>query len=88
MAEATELKAVGPERCVFCGGEHFYFASRLLPAFLGRDSVCYVCEAKYKGVRMNNPDRRFSHDSHAESLNSYAAERWRDRVERHDQREG
>jgi transcription initiation factor TFIIIB Brf1 subunit/transcription initiation factor TFIIB len=86
LAEAPELKAADSERCVFCGGEYFYFESPL--PLLGKDSVCYVCEAKYKGVRMHKPEQKFSPETQAGAQDSDASKRWRQRVELYNQRTG
>jgi hypothetical protein len=82
LAGAPELKAGDPARCVFCGGEHFYYESPL--PLLGKDSICYVCEAKYKGVRMHGSGQKFSPDVHAVAQHSDASKRWRQRVELYD----
>ena len=86
LAVAPELKATDSERCVFCGGEYFYLESPL--PLLGKDSICYICEAKYKGARMREPERKFSPDAQAKAQNSDASKRWRRRVELYNQGAG
>src|SRR5215210_6238365 len=44
-----------PEACLFCGSRFFYFEAPLDLSFLGRASICYVCEARYKGVMFDDP---------------------------------
>ena len=88
LAEAHELKAVDFERCVFCGGESFYLESPLSLSLLGKDSVCYVCGAKYKGVRMNNPDQKYSPEIYGEAEESEATKIWRERVDRYNRGAG
>ena len=62
LAEVPELKVIDSGRCIFCGSEHFYFDSPLSLSFLGRSTVCYVCEAKYKGVKVNDPDEKYNEE--------------------------
>ena len=88
LAEARVLGAVDFKRCVFCGGEYFYTESALPLSLLGRDSVCYVCEAKYKGMRSHDPGQRFNADTHAEAQKSDASKRWRERVDGYNQGAG
>ena len=54
-----------PGTCVICGNRSFYYFSLFNLSFLGRDSVCYVCEAHYRKVQIGNPDRDFSDESFA-----------------------
>jgi hypothetical protein len=86
LADAPEREAADCERCVFCGGEHFYLMSPL--PLLGKDSICYVCGAKYKGARVHEVEREFSPYTQAEAQNSDASKRWRQRVELYDQGAG
>lgn len=82
LAGATEPGDTGDGRCVFCGGASFYLESPL--PLLGKDSVCYVCEAKYS-ARVHTAEQQFSSDSHAEAQNSDAAKRWQQRIEMYEQ---
>ena len=86
LTGAPEWKAADSERCVFCGGEYFYLESPL--PLLGKDSICYVCEAEYKGVRLHNPNQKFDANTHAEVQESDASKRWQERVERYNQGAG
>jgi hypothetical protein len=88
LVESTELQAGGFDRCVFCGGGHFYLESPLLVSLLGRDSVCYVCKAKYKGVQLHNPEQKFNANTRAKARQSDASERWQERVKRYSQGAG
>jgi hypothetical protein len=84
FAEDSEAKISETEECIFCGGSHFYYESPLDLSFLGRASICYVCEARYKGVVMDNPDESYKQESARDARGSKAASRWRERVERYD----
>ena len=52
-----------PDRCIVCDSDSFYYASPFGMRFLGRDSICYVCETRYKNARINNPEAHFSFSS-------------------------
>lgn len=56
-----------PDQCIFCGNKRFYYESPFGLRFLGRDSVCYVCDAHYKNTRIDDPEPRFSMDSFEEA---------------------
>jgi hypothetical protein len=86
LAVAAELKVADSGQCVFCGGEYFYSESSL--PFFGKDAICYVCEAKYKGARMQKPEQSFSPGARAEALHLDASKRWRRRVELYNQGAG
>jgi hypothetical protein len=86
LSGAPELRVADAGRCVFCGGGYFYFESPL--PFLGKDSICYVCEAKYKGARVHKPEQKFSPGTQAEAQDSDASKRWRQRVELYNQGAG
>lgn len=86
LAQSPEPNATDSERCVFCGGEQFYSGSPL--PLLCKVSTCYVCEARYEGVRVHKPGRKFSPDAQADARNSDASKRWRQRVELYDQGAG
>ena len=86
FAENRESNISEAEECIFCGGSYFYFESPLDLSFLGRASICYVCEARYKGVGINNPDESYKQESARRARGSEAALRWRERVERSDRR--
>jgi hypothetical protein len=73
-----------PEECIFCGGSYFYFESPLDLSFLGRASICYVCEARYKGVGIDNPDESYKEDRALSARRSSAASRWKERAEQSD----
>ena len=82
------MKALESGRCLFCGGEYFYVESTLSVRLLGKDSTCYICEAKYKGARVNNAEEKYSPETFARAQESGAAKRWRARVERYTQGAG
>ena len=68
------------EKCIFCGSRHFYFESPLDLSILGRASICYVCEARYKGVGIDPPDEKYNEDGAASARRSWASLRWEERV--------
>ena len=70
-----------PGACLICGSRSFYYFSPFNLSFLGRDSVCYVCEAHYRKVQIGNPDRGFSEESFARAEQSDEARRLKDQLE-------
>ena len=49
----TENSQLLTGKCLICGSGSFYYFSPFGLSFLGRDSVCYVCEAHYRNVSMD-----------------------------------
>ena len=84
FAENLRPNISEPEECIFCGGGYFYFESPLDLSFLGRASICYVCEARYKGVRLDNPDESYKPEHALSARRSGAASRWKERAEQYD----
>lgn len=74
----------GPEECIFCGGDYFYYESLLDLTFLGRASICYVCEARYKGVVIGNPDETYKKEGASRAGMSESASLWKERAEQHE----
>jgi len=72
-----------PEECIFCGGSHFYFEAPLDLTFLGRASICYICEARYKGVVIGDPEGKYSQEGARCARQSEAALHWKERVEQY-----
>ena len=66
-----------PDECIFCGSRYFYYESPLDLSFLGRATICYVCEARYKGVGIDNPDEAYKHEVARNARSSAAASRWK-----------
>lgn len=88
FAESRESNIPEADECIFCAGGHFYFESPLDLSFLGRASICYVCEARYKGVGINNPDESYKQEGARGARGSKAASHWRERVEQCGRRTG
>jgi hypothetical protein len=86
FAENLSLNAFKSKECIFCGSRRFYFESPLGLLFLGRDSICYVCEARYKTARVNEPDEKYDEQISHQSQRSEAAIKWKERILRYDQR--
>jgi hypothetical protein len=72
------------EECIFCGSRYFYFESPLDLSFLGRATICYVCEARYKGINIDNPDEAYEEGGARSASRSRSALRWRERVKEYD----
>jgi hypothetical protein len=68
------------EECIFCGSRYIYFESLLDLFFLGRASICYVCEARYKGIRIDHPDEKYKQDGALRARMSWASLRWNERI--------
>lgn len=83
LAAAPDVKAVESGRCLFCGGEYFYVESPFSVSLLGKDSACYICEAKYKGARPGHAEEEYSPETFARAQGSRAAQSWRARAERY-----
>lgn len=76
------------EECIFCASTHFYFEAPLDLSFLGQASICYVCEARYKGIGIDSPDEIYKEGGALNARRSGPALRWRERVTRHDLQAG
>ena len=83
MSESSKSNLSEPEVCIFCESRHFYFEAPLDLSFLGRASICYVCEARYKGVMINDPEEKYSQEGARSARMSEAALRWKERVEQY-----
>jgi hypothetical protein len=75
------------EVCIFCGSRYFYFEWLLEFFFLGRASICYVCEARYKGIGIDHPDDKYNQVGARSALRSWASLGWNERVKRYTLRE-
>jgi hypothetical protein len=75
-----------PEECIFCESRYFYFESPLDLTFLGRAAICYVCEARYKGIGIgvSIPDESYKEERARSARRSEAASRWKERAEQHE----
>jgi hypothetical protein len=82
---SAEQPAIDSGHCIFCGNERFYADSFLSVSFLGSYLVCYVCEAKYKGFRVDAPDKKFNPETARQLQNSNAVINLKERVKRHHQ---
>ncbi|HLL75842.1 MAG TPA: hypothetical protein VK421_11335 [Pyrinomonadaceae bacterium] len=88
MAENPGPDISESEECIFCGGRHFYFESPLDLSILGRAPICYVCEARYKGVKINDPDEKYDQEGALRARRSWSSLRWGERVHGHSPQEG
>ena len=89
----TLAKNPGPsisesEECIFCGGCYFYFESLLDLSILGRASICYVCEARYKGVEIDHPDEKYDQEGARRFRSSAFSLRWNERARQYGTRAG
>lgn len=84
LAATPQPNLSEPEECIFCGGIYFYFESPLDLSFLGRASICYVCEARYKGISPDNPDESYEQERARRARRSEAASYWKERAERYE----
>jgi hypothetical protein len=80
LAEDHGPDASRPEECIFCGSRNFYFESPLDLTILGRASICYVCEARYKGVGIDGPDEKYDQEGARRARRSWSSLRWGERV--------
>lgn len=88
MAENPGPDISESEECIFCGSRHFYFESPLDLSILGRASICYVCEARYKGVKINDPDEKYDQESSSRARRSWSSLRWCERVKGYSRKAG
>jgi hypothetical protein len=71
------------DACIFCGSRHFYFESLLDLSILGSASICYVCEARYKGMEFDHPDDKYTEEGARSARVSGSSLRWSERVRRY-----
>jgi len=83
LLESLESPLSEAKECIFCGSKHFYMEATLDLSFLGSASICYVCEARYKGVVINNPEEKYTEGGARNARRSRAASRWQERIERY-----
>jgi hypothetical protein len=83
LTESPRPNISEPEECIFCGSSHFYFEAPLDLSFLGLASICYVCEARYKSVMIDNPEEKYTEEGARRAQRSRAALKWKQRVERY-----
>ena len=76
------------EECIFCGSRYFYFESLLDLFFLGRASICYICEARYKGVGIDHPDEKYNQGGARRARRSWSSLRWGERVKGYSRQAG
>jgi hypothetical protein len=81
LTDVPVLETIDSGRCIFCSSQHFYFESPFCLRFLGRSTVCYLCEAQYKGVTINEPDENYNEDVATDVQESEAAVKLKERVE-------
>ncbi|HVG30530.1 MAG TPA: hypothetical protein VM864_12560 [Pyrinomonadaceae bacterium] len=85
LAEEPATGRVEAGECVFCGGRYFHSESPLSLPFLRRDSVCYVCEARYRGARVEQAGGKFKQECYDLARTSEASARWEARARQYDQ---
>lgn len=83
-----ELNVSESEECFFCGSRYFYFESPLELGFLGRSSICYVCEARYKGIEIDSPEEKYNQGGALSARRSGSALHWKERIEQHNYHAG
>ncbi len=84
LRQASRVAELELNECVFCGNSRwFYWDSPFGLGFLGRRAVCYVCEAEYKNINIDNPERGFSPETSEEAQGSSFAEDFRERVKKY-----
>ena len=88
MAENPGPQISDSEECIFCRSRHFYFESPLDLSILGRASICYVCEARYKGVGIDQPDEKYDQESAGRARRSWSSLRWGERVKDYSRQAG
>ena len=88
LARDSGPSGSGSEECIFCGGRHFYFEGLLDLTFLGRATICYVCEARYKRAVVGQPDEKYNEEGAGRARRSWAASRWDDRAKGYNSPDG
>jgi hypothetical protein len=76
------------EECIFCGSRYFYFEWLLNLFFLGHASICYVCEARYKGIGIDHPDDKYNQAGARRARRSRVSLSWDERVRRYSPQAG
>ena len=83
LAQNLDLSSPEFEECVFCSSTYFYFEAPLDLNFLGRASICYVCEARYKGIGIDTPDDKYDERVALRARRSNFALHWKERAEQY-----
>jgi hypothetical protein len=83
LAKNLDLNISEFKECIFCSSKYFYFEALLDLSFLGRASICYVCEARYKGIEIDTPDDRYNEQVARSARRSKFALYWKERAEQH-----
>jgi hypothetical protein len=83
MSKNPSLDASEFEECIFCASRFFYYEAPLDLSFLGRAPICYVCEARYKGIEIDTPDVRYDEHVAQNARRSEFALYWKERAEQH-----
>jgi len=81
LSKRSRIEAADLRECVFCGSTSYYHESPFSLSFLGRHSVCYVCEATYKNLKIDTPDPSYIPASHERAQQTPYAQRWQERVD-------
>lgn len=88
LAENPGPDFSGSEECIFCASRHFYFESPLDISILGRAAICYVCEARYKGVGIDSPDDKYDQEGALRARRSWSSLRWGEKVQGYSRQAG
>ena len=83
LAGNLDLSSSEFEACIFCSSTYFYFEAPLDLNFLGRASICYVCEARYKGIGIDSPDDKYSEQVAHSARRPKFALHWKERAEQY-----
>jgi hypothetical protein len=83
FADGLKSNISESEKCLFCGSGCFYFEAPLDLSFLGRAAICYVCEARYKGLWIDSLDEKYTPGVAHSARRSKAALRWKERIAQH-----
>ena len=83
LAKNPGLNISESEECIFCESSYFYFESLLNFFFLERASICYVCEARYKGIGIDHPDEKYNPVGASSALRSWSSLQWNERVKQY-----
>jgi len=80
LDESKNNADIVKDRCLFCGSKTFYYEAPFSLSILGYDSVCYVCGARYKDIKINEPDRRYSEQTYQDMCKTKISLQWQERI--------
>jgi len=83
LSVGAYVQPEGLTRCLFCACTNFFLEAPLRLPFLERDSICYVCGARYKKTVVGAPDAKYDPVNAEIAQQSTCAQAFRKRAEQY-----